>query len=255
MNLSHILWLTRANVLFLFVGMSGWANFGWTEPFKSVGGSPRIIILEEEPPLTGFDLLPSESYPRLSNLPVGESTELEVTGNLSGAVWGTIVYTNDSSLPAAAVHAGLLKEGETGRVKVTMLPGRESYESSNRNGVTSLKYAQWHGSFWLEGVTSDEPPAESLNLAQYRGQHGKVLELTLTGAVSGSVWGNEVYTDDSDISTAAVHAGVLEVGQRGKVQVTIVPGRSSYRGTKQNGVQSRGYSAWGGSFWIEPALP
>lgn len=255
MNLSRILWLPCVGILVLFMGISGWANFSRAEPFKSVGGSPRVIILEEEPPLTGFDMLPSGTNPRLFSLPMGESTELEVTGSLSGPVWGSIVYTSDSNLSAAAVHAGLLAEGETGRVKVTMLPGRQDYEGSNRHGVTSLKYGRWHQSYWLEAAKPPPSPTSSVNLSQYRGQHGKVLELTLTGAASGSVWGNEVYTDDSDLGTAAVHAGVLEVGQTAKVKVTIVPGRSRYRGTEQNGVRSRGYSAWRGSFWMEPAMP
>ena len=37
----------------------------------------------------------------------------EVTGSSQGTVWGTDLYTDDSSIPAAAVHAGVLKDGET----------------------------------------------------------------------------------------------------------------------------------------------
>ncbi len=67
------------------------------------------------------------------------------------------------------------------------------------------------------------------------------------------LWGAEAYTDDSDIGTAAVHAGVLADGQRGQVQITILPGRSQYSGSERHGVVSRSYGNWAGSFWIEPA--
>ena len=36
-----------------------------------------------------------------------------VTGDVDGPLWGTDVYTSDSSLAKAAVHAGLVKPGET----------------------------------------------------------------------------------------------------------------------------------------------
>jgi hypothetical protein len=83
---------------------------------------------------------------------VGESIELEVTGQLTGAVWGDGVYTDDSTLGAAAVHAGLLKPGETGIIRVTSMPGRPRYEGATRNGVRSQSFARWDGSYRLEKV-------------------------------------------------------------------------------------------------------
>lgn len=83
---------------------------------------------------------------------VGESIELEVTGQLTGSVWGDGVYTDDSTLGAAAVHAGLLKPGETGILRVTSMPGRPRYEGSTRNGVRSQSFAHWDGSYRLERV-------------------------------------------------------------------------------------------------------
>ena len=43
-------------------------------------------------------------------------------------MWGTDVYTADASLAAAAVHAGVLKVGQTGIVKVTTIPQQPSFE-------------------------------------------------------------------------------------------------------------------------------
>ena len=51
----------------------------------------------------------------------------------AGTVWGSDVYTDDSTLAAAAVHAGAVGAGETGLVKVTILPGESSYDASTRN--------------------------------------------------------------------------------------------------------------------------
>ena len=75
----------------------------------------------------------------------------------------------------------------------------------------------------------------------------------MTGVGSGSLWGTDVYTDDSTLGLAAVHAGVVSVGQTKNVVVTVLAGQSSYSGTSRNGVTSSGYGAWQGSFRIAPA--
>ena len=84
---------------------------------------------------------------------VGQSFELLVTGSTSGAVWGTDVYTDDSSVARAAVHAGVLAVGETKAVTVTILPGQASYAASTRNGVTTLPWPSWGGSFSFAGTS------------------------------------------------------------------------------------------------------
>jgi beta-lactamase regulating signal transducer with metallopeptidase domain len=81
---------------------------------------------------------------------VGETLELEVTGTTRGQIWGTDVYTDDTDPNVAAVHAGLLKPGETGKVRITILPGRERYEGSNQNGVRSGSFRSWDGSYRIE---------------------------------------------------------------------------------------------------------
>ncbi len=81
---------------------------------------------------------------------VGESLTFQVTGDASASVWGTDIYTDDSYLAAVAVHAGILEDGETGTVVVTILPGEESYTGSTRNDVTSWDYGSWSGSYAVE---------------------------------------------------------------------------------------------------------
>jgi hypothetical protein len=64
-----------------------------------------------------------------------------------GAVWGSDVYTLDSTLAAAAVHAGALQSGETGLVTVTILGPQNSFQGSTRNGITTAPWGQFPGAF------------------------------------------------------------------------------------------------------------
>jgi hypothetical protein len=75
---------------------------------------------------------------------IGKTFAFRVTGKADGAVWGTGVYTPDSSLATAAVHAGVLKVNQTGVVKVTIVVAPAAYAGSVANGVTSHP---WNGGF------------------------------------------------------------------------------------------------------------
>lgn len=76
-----------------------------------------------------------------------EVLRFQVTGSTAGSIWGTDVYSEDSMLAVAAVHAGVLRPGQQGVVKVKILPGRQRYEPSTRHGVTSNAWGPWVGSF------------------------------------------------------------------------------------------------------------
>jgi beta-lactamase regulating signal transducer with metallopeptidase domain len=184
----------------------------------------------------------------------GESFQLEVTGDLYGPVWGTDVYTDDSRLATAAVHAGVLAAGERGMVRVTLLEGQSSYSGSTRNGVTSSNYGAWSGSYRIaKGVTgaatrTSSFPAAPSSLMSYRGRVGETFTFEVIGSKSGTVWGTSIYTDDSHLATAAVHAGVLKEGEQGTIHVKILEGRDSYGASERNGVYSQPYREWGGSF-------
>lgn len=73
----------------------------------------------------------------------------------SGTVWGTDIYTDDSAVCVAAVHAGAITT-DGGVIRVTMLEGQESYTGSERNGVTTQDYDSWGGSFSVEPFTQPE---------------------------------------------------------------------------------------------------
>src|SRR5262249_3571706 len=82
----------------------------------------------------------------------GKSFYFNVTGNASGSIYGTDLYTTDSTLATAAVHAGLLRAGETGVIKVTIEPGAASYTATTRNGVTSYDWGSYHASYKISRV-------------------------------------------------------------------------------------------------------
>jgi subtilisin-like proprotein convertase family protein len=87
------------------------------------------------------------------------------------------------------------------------------------------------------------------NMVAYRANVGTVYSMTLTGQASGgTIWGTNIYTDDSYLNVAAVHAGVLAAGQTATVYVEMVAGQSSYTSSTQNGVTSAPYGSWGGSY-------
>ena len=69
-----------------------------------------------------------------------------------GAVWGSDVYTLDSSLALAAVHAGLVRPGQTKVVRVTILGPQGAFSGTTRNGVTSQAYGPFPGAFRFVGA-------------------------------------------------------------------------------------------------------
>jgi hypothetical protein len=84
---------------------------------------------------------------------IGRVLLFEVTGRPEGSVWGTDAYTGDSRLTAAAVHAGALREGERGLVRVVLLDGEgQFYQGSTRHGVQSYDYANYPLAYRVERV-------------------------------------------------------------------------------------------------------
>ncbi|MEI6207134.1 MAG: LCCL domain-containing protein [Desulfuromonadales bacterium] len=68
-------------------------------------------------------------------------------GNISDRLWGSVLYTDDSSICTAALHAGLIDTYNGGDVMIEIRPGAGSYQGSRRNGVTSKSYGSFQGSF------------------------------------------------------------------------------------------------------------
>jgi len=107
-------------------------------------------------PAAAMNVQPDPGSPGALANQIGKAFYFQVTGVAQGALWGTDVYTSDSTIAMAAVHAGVVKVGETGIVKVTMVVPPPNYQGSTRNGVTSSEYGQWDGAYMVEKAEPEE---------------------------------------------------------------------------------------------------
>ncbi len=180
--------------------------------------------------------------------------------------WGTTVYTDDSSVCTAALQMGAIKLADGGTVTVEIRPGQASYTGSTKNGVTTESYAQWSGSFVvIGGKPGSDVAGISLggvgwnsDVQSHRGKDGtKYRYLCPPGGSFSTVWGTNVYTDDSSVCTAAVQTGELTAAGGGYVTVEVRPGQTAYYAFTYNGVTSKAYHQWSGSFIVSgaPRIP
>jgi hypothetical protein len=100
----------------------------------------------------------------------------------------------------------------------------------------------------FSGVAAEElasaAPAPA-NLMAFQNQFGKELAFAITGhpggGQGGGVWGTDVYTLDSNIAAAAVHAGLAQPGQIAVVRLRVVQSPAQFVGSLRNGVGSNSY--------------
>ncbi len=79
---------------------------------------------------------------------VGQIYKFECPANgTPSAIWGSDIYTADSSVCTAAVHAGVITLESGGVVTLEFRPGRQIYGSVARNGITSNTYGEYRRSF------------------------------------------------------------------------------------------------------------
>ncbi|MBV5312422.1 MAG: hypothetical protein JZU47_03940, partial [Prolixibacteraceae bacterium] len=241
-----------------------YGSFQFSFRFVTTGATTPVVT----PTALGGTVLPDPGNLTAYRSRIGQTFSFRVKGTDAGSVWGGIngPYTDDSSLGKAAVHASLLKIGEEGIISVTILGGQPSYTGNIQNGITSLNYGSYQGSFRFVNLGSIgqvtttpvvTPPVsvgtvlpDPGNLTAYRAQLGQTLSFRIRGHDAGTVWGgaNGIYTDDSSLGKAAVHAGLLRIGEERVVTVTILGGQSSYTGNSQNGVTSINYGSFQWSF-------
>ena len=179
-------------------------------------------------------------------------------------IWGTTIYTDDSSVCTAAVQQGLITVADGGTVTVEHLPGQSSYTGSTANGVTSSNYAAWSGSFRVVGAVKGGGVAGvkmgggswRATASGLRGDNGSRYRYVCPGGgYLGAVWGTNTYTDDSSVCTAAVQVGLVNTTDGGRVTIEVRPGQDSYQGFTANGVRSSDYGLYQGSYVFAGAAP
>ena len=182
-------------------------------------------------------------------------------GGTAHSVWGSDIYTSDSSICTAAVHSGLITFQQGGTVTVELRSGRSIYGASERNGVTTSDYGSYQHSFVFKTPNTeavvreaeDQTPVLWDTAATFVSfEPGKTYKFKCPpDGRERSVWGTDVYTLDSSICNAAVHAGEFTRESGGSVTIELRPGESSYKGSTRNGVKTNDYEAYGSSFVVK----
>lgn len=83
---------------------------------------------------------------------VGTTYYFRVAGVTEGQLWGTDIYSGDSTIGAAAVHCGLLKAGQSGFLRATVVAPPDSFPGTTRNGVTSTEFGRYQYAYRLEAI-------------------------------------------------------------------------------------------------------
>jgi uncharacterized iron-regulated membrane protein len=95
------------------------------------------------------------------------------------------------------------------------------------------------------------PIAWDTTAGGFKGETGQTYKFRCPeGGTEQGVYGSDVYTQDSSICTAAVHAGLITLAQGGVVTVEYRPGRSTYGSTVRNGIKSRTWGEYPRSFVV-----
>lgn len=180
--------------------------------------------------------------------------------DLGGMVWGVDLYTNDSSICTAAIHAGILRPRPDGNggvefsnlVEMVGRPGCPYYKGQAAFGITSQPYHGWNASFYFPATQSglcepnDRPQSADLWYCPAKLPEAvKDLRCHCPAEATkrGDIWGTQIYSGDSSICRAAVHAGALGPAG-GTVRVIELGPLDRYEGSEANGIVSHSGGGW-----------
>jgi len=93
------------------------------------------------------------------------------------------------------------------------------------------------------------------DLSKYYDKVGAVFYFEVIGATDKNIYGSDIYTYDSPLATAAVHAGAIKYAEKGVVKVTIMPGKSGFEQSERNGVMSRTWTTSPATYKVEAGNP
>ncbi|KAM9408651.1 cysteine-rich secretory protein LCCL domain-containing 2 [Pholidichthys leucotaenia] len=177
--------------------------------------------------------------------------------NKTGKVWGTVSYDVQSSICRAAIHAGVI-DNNGGLIDVKRTDKFPFFVRSTKNGIESLSKYKPGNAFVVAKV--EEIIADCYTtvaeICPYRepSSHCPRIFCPDNCKTQPSYWspviGNNIYSDNSSICKAAIHAGMIR-SDGGYIDVLPLDKRKSYIGILKNGIQSESKSnTGGGSFRI-----
>ena len=94
----------------------------------------------------------------------------------------------------------------------------------------------------------NESHSSNINCMDKRGKVGEEYGYKITGSTEGTVWGDGIYTDDSNIAKAAVLEGKCKIGENCTVCIKIIESKSSYGSCTKNGISTSSWGHWDGSY-------
>ncbi|CAH2311369.1 Hypothetical predicted protein [Pelobates cultripes] len=258
-------------------GVKTFKHGSWSRSFMFPKSNPPSSTKSSESPgtVTGKPTEPTSSLPQVEapcSLGADEIDEERAIVLCAAEclkendmVWGDDIYTEDSSVCRAAIHAGLLND-EGGRVEILKVPGLENYEESTKNGVKTFKHGSWSRSFMFpkskplsSGKSPESPGTVPVEISCSTGAdeiEDKSAELVCPEGcrdMNDIVWGTHIFTEDSSICRAAIHAGVL-TNQGGTIEIRKIPGLENYEESTKNGVKSFKHGTWSESFMFPKSV-
>ena len=124
----------------------------WTaaDGYKSVSGLGKVYLSNQIDTAkvfsSGIPLSGVSDMSQFTTADIGKVYKITITG-ASGGGWGTDIYTNDSYIPAMAVHAGIVTIGQTKEVYIKVVEGQTNYPGTTRNGISTSDWGGWDLSY------------------------------------------------------------------------------------------------------------
>jgi hypothetical protein len=164
-----------------------------------------------------------------------------------------VVKYIQSHAPAAQLAS---READVVQTDDSKITGRLTAEvlrvSTFQFGEQQLKLADVRSLRSLAGATAQEQASVAqapVNLSAYQQQWGKELTFAVTGftptpGANPNIWGTDVYTLDSNLAAAVVHAGLARPGESAVVTVRVMQPPPQFVSSFRNNVNSTAYGAY-----------
>ena len=175
----------------------------------------------------------------------------------AGSVWGSDLYTDDSAICRAALHAGMI-EASGGTVWVFERPGSQTYPAVDPQRVTSITWTGgWRRSIAFRPASEASSvaagtgvaacPATAAALAEARRSPAPARSRRWPPARSGAT---DPIPATARICRSALHTGAVGA-YGGNVNVRIEAGRASYPAATRNGVEGAAWASYATTLTFE----
>jgi hypothetical protein len=158
-------------------------------PGNPIPTEPAFIFTLSNATTVVYSSDPSEISSRLTEAGCVVYATLTGTTN-AGWFWGTGLYTTDSELGAAAVHADRLKLGQTAEIGLYGVGWWPGFYGSTRNGLTSATYVGMPGYVFMFPPATPAPTLRVVSKGQFliQGTAGQSYQIWSTPDLKSPQW-------------------------------------------------------------------